>query len=754
MIIHDVTAIHLMLCTFLPSNLKHDDAEHVGWYYSMSSLRDEWRRRYCDLMNSTVSQSTSRTDCYYNFERAASDDSYFVTDFADVGSETDVWNNCERVLVRVFMLFIDLNARLTSQSSSRSQNRRADADKQREALSIVRKYTPANVKAACLIRCQRWDEAVQVLDLAGMSPDACMLAVMNDVWGLSPRYEHRDGLSVGVGGYVIKAFLSPSFPLLPACYLNWQSSQFCPHASIYVFVTMALCLDAGIMNRLQASFVREAGDESKGGGMDGEHESGGTLLALFSDADAGLRAGSCLTQQLIGWLLLHAFDDPENPRATKACRKHVMNDILAPILKQAGVDEKYPYGFNDQFNFEYVNEIWKHCAGYLELIARQAPMHLIEAGNAHFCSVQFDKWADCIMNALVFCIPDPSMCDPDSTPFLVASAFFTQERRAVLQEVTAHLTELLSCPLDAPDWEDKVGDVGFHHLYMQPNQDAANNYQYAAKTFVIAKEAAEEAASNAAADDDAESAAAVQAYNAAVAAAGGADPFFFSKKLFDNKIRNYTQTPGSGSWLQSSAGAAHEHANPKLQYILQMLAVARAFQAHADGFNAGSVLDIITGRPELFDAEHIQPDGTSTVLFNSARSSQIAGSDWPGILMPVVAGTCDNVSYFFVQQPRDVDADAYGNVLHSPFPSGLGRFVFDTFGNVLHSPFPSGLDRFEADAFEPDLSWLLPPYDEEQNGELLRVPLHPAVCLHGTRAAALHAAPCELSSRCQHAQLQ
>ncbi len=702
MIVHDVTAIHLMLCTFLPSNLKHDDAEHAGWYCSLSSLREEWRRRYCDLMNSTISQADSR-NLYCHFERAAGDDSYFVTDFADVGSETDVWNNCERVLVRVFMLFIDLNARLTSQSSARGQNRRADADKQREALNIVRKYTPANVKAACLIRCQRWEEAVQVLDQADMAPDACMLAVMCDVWGMCPRYELRDGLSVGVGGYVIKAFLSPSFPLLPACYLNWQQSQFCPHASIYVFVTLALCLDAGIMNRLQASFIKEASDED----MDGDDNAGSTQLALFSDAETGLRAGSRLTQQLIGWLLLHVFDDPENPRATKVSREHVINDILAPILKQAGVDSTHPDGFNDQFNFQYVNEIWKHCAGHLELIARQAPLHLIEAGNAHFNSVEFDKWADCIMNALVFCVPDPSLCESSSATFLVASSFFTQERRAVLQEVTTHLTELLSCPLHAPDWEDDVRECGFHHLYMLSKQNHDKSYYMNA---LFASEVAEEAKANAHVSNYHEILRETE--HACDEAGTVADPFFISKKLYDYKINNYTQTPGSGSWLKSRAGGALEHANPKLQYILQMLAVARAFQAHADGIKAGRVLDIITGRPEDFNEERTGPDGGKKVMFNSVRSSRKDGTDWPSIIMPVVAGTCDNVSYFFVQPPfEDVD----GNVVHSPLPCGLGRFQLA-----------------DERQFEPDLSWLLPPHDEEQDGQPLRVPLHPAVCLHGT----------------------
>lgn len=106
-------------------------------------------------MLATKSLSGAPSENYYRFEHAASDDSYFVTDLADVGSETDVWNNCERVIVHIFMLFIDLDARLTTLSSSRGRNRREVADKQRHALDIVRKYTPVNVRAACLIRCQR-----------------------------------------------------------------------------------------------------------------------------------------------------------------------------------------------------------------------------------------------------------------------------------------------------------------------------------------------------------------------------------------------------------------------------------------------------------------------------------------------------------------------------------------------------------------------------------------------------------------------
>jgi len=83
-----------------------------------------------------------------------------------------------------------------------------------------------------------------------------MLATVFDVWGLSPRYETKDGLSVGVGGYVIKAFLSPSFPLLPACYAGWvppadESTALHPHASVFLFVCIALCLDACLLNRLK-----------------------------------------------------------------------------------------------------------------------------------------------------------------------------------------------------------------------------------------------------------------------------------------------------------------------------------------------------------------------------------------------------------------------------------------------------------------------------------------------------------------------
>ncbi len=690
MIVHDVTSIHLMLCTFLPSNNPPDDAVHEGWFYSLASLRDEWRRRYSVL----ASKSQSASENYYRFEHAASDDSYFVTDLADVGSETDVWNNCERVLVHIFMLFIDLDARLTTLSSSRGRNRREVADKQRHALDIVRKYTPVNVRAACLIRCQRWDEAVQVLDQADATLDACMLAVMNDVWGLSPRYENKDGLSVGVGGQVVKAFLSPSFPLLPACYLNWQplDRQFCPHASIYVFVTLALCLDAAVMHRLKANFEPSAVDAEPAddGGMsdDTAHRS----LALFADAEnSGLSAGCSLTQQLIGWLLLHVFDDPENPKATKLSRKHVINDILAPVLRQLGVDSTSPSGFIDQFNLDYVNQIWKHCASHLDLISRQNPMHLIEAGLAYFNSVQFDKWADCIMNALVFCVPDPSTCLSASAHFLVPPSFFTQERRAVLQEVTQHLTELFSCMLDSS-----------HGLTVPPNIDPSDM-----RDLYIEALDARELLDRAADADEAD-----EARNVVEIAEKQVDPFIQCKREFNDRINSFSQFPSSGSWLKSKAAGSYEFAAPKLQYILQMLAVARAFQAHADGYKADRVLDVLTGRPEEFDTDY---------GFNSQRQSYRAGgSQWPSILLPVVSSihTHDNIYHFFVQQPRDLLKGCY-----SPFPTGLGRL--------------DGLGRFDnSDALEPDLSWLLPPYDEESREEdgvyrVHRLPLHPAVYLNG-----------------------
>ena len=110
----------------------------------MFSLRDEWRTRYADLaLSAKRGEGSSLSESYCRFVHAASDDSYFVTDFGDVGSETDVWNNCERILVHLFMQFIDLDARL--EQTARGHGRRDVAEKQRQALDIVRKYTPANV---------------------------------------------------------------------------------------------------------------------------------------------------------------------------------------------------------------------------------------------------------------------------------------------------------------------------------------------------------------------------------------------------------------------------------------------------------------------------------------------------------------------------------------------------------------------------------------------------------------------------------
>lgn len=334
-------------------------------------------------------------------------------------------------------------------------------------------------------------------------------------------------------------------------------------------------------------------------------------LALFADAEnSGLRAGCSLTQQLIGWLLLHVFDDPENPRATKLSRKHVISDILAPVLRQLGVDSTSASGFVHQFNLNYVNQIWKHCASHLDLISRQNPMHLIEAGLAYFNSVQFDKWADCIMNALVFCVPDPSMCMSGSAHFLVPPSFFTQERRAVLQEVTGHLTELFSCVLDSSEGLTVPADI--KDLFIEA-LDARELLDRAVAAAVDVDKYR----------DDAE------------IAEKQADPFIHCKGQFNEAINSCTQVPSSGSWLKSKAAGSDEFAAPKLQYILQMLAVARAFQAHADGYKADRVLDILTGRPEEFD--------TSYAGFNSQRHSYRAGrSQWPSILLPVVSSVHTN----------------------------------------------------------------------------------------------------------------
>jgi hypothetical protein len=641
MVVNDITTIHLMLCTFLPSNLQHDDPLHPGWYVSLSSLREEWRRRFAALGDAAKREGATFYENSLRFQHAASEDSYFVTDFADVGSETDVWNNIERVLVMLFMQFVDLDSRLGSQSNVRAHGRRDVADKQRQALNIVRKYTPANVRAACLVRCQRWDDAVQVLDQADASLDACMLSVMHDIWGLSPRYERKDGLSVGVGAYMIKAFLSPSFPLLPASYLGWQPSM--PHATMFLFVTMALCLDSILVNRLQDLYE------------DHNEETEAAQYLVSGTGDQTFTACSSLTQQLLGWLLLHVFDGPEIPRESQAARAHVISDILAPILAQIGFDHALTAccdGFDAQFMYNYLHEIWKLCAGHLDSISRHNPIHLVEASEAHLQSGQFDKWAEGIMKALVFCVPEPSLCNHAAAPHLVPPTCMTHQRRAVLQAVTRHLKSMFSCSGD------------------EVTADSAD----------LREEKFTE---------------------------------------LSNKLDSYCQSQGSGSWFkciaavsQGGQGGSNEciaavshggqgggkeanYANPKLQYIFQMLAVARAFQEHADGASADHVLKIITGRPDVFNG-----DNRYGSTFNTVPSSSGAFRD---ILLPVVGFTKDNVSFFCTRDDR-------------PDPSsvvGVGGVWFDDRRIHLH--------------------WMLPPYDhtDDSNGQCYRVPLHPALCHHG-----------------------
>jgi hypothetical protein len=36
-------------------------------------------------------------------------------------------------------------------------------------------------------------------------------------------------------------------------------------------------------------------------------------------------------------------------------------------------------GFDDQFMYQYLHEIWKNCAGHLDLISRQNPVGLSPA---------------------------------------------------------------------------------------------------------------------------------------------------------------------------------------------------------------------------------------------------------------------------------------------------------------------------------------------------------------------------------------
>ena len=46
MVVNDITSMHLLLCTLLPSDAAHIDTPHPGWALSLASLRQEWRRRY------------------------------------------------------------------------------------------------------------------------------------------------------------------------------------------------------------------------------------------------------------------------------------------------------------------------------------------------------------------------------------------------------------------------------------------------------------------------------------------------------------------------------------------------------------------------------------------------------------------------------------------------------------------------------------------------------------------------------------
>ena len=60
------------------------------------------------------------------------------------------------------------------------------------------------------------------------------------------------------------------------------------------------------------------------------------------------------------------------------------------------------------------------------------------------------------MRAIAFCVPEASVCNADSHALLVPSSFMTQERRAVLQEVTMHLLQLFHCPLQLEGDEVEV----------------------------------------------------------------------------------------------------------------------------------------------------------------------------------------------------------------------------------------------------------------------------------------------------------
>jgi hypothetical protein len=315
-----------------------------------------------------------------------------------------------------------------------------------------------------------------------------------------------------------------------------------------------------------------------------------TQLVTVSQDDACCPTAACrLSQQMIGWLLLHVFDDPGVPLNSEGAKAHVISDLVAPILERIGEDSATPQGFDDDFKSDYLKQIWTHCSVHLDLIARKNPIHLIEAGAAHIQSLQFDKWAECIMKALVFCVPEPSECCLKLPSSLVPQSFFSQERRAILTAVTEHLTRLFSVQLN-----------------QKPSHDIVSSNESDLEMF----------------------AAMIDRFR---------DPF--SPK----------------SWFKSYAlnnDSPHdplEVAHPKLQYILQMLAVARAFQAQADAFAPQDVLGIVTGR------------------FGMLHDAVSSAAHAPQIFLPVVAGYHEGACYFF----RNADSKAI-NWLLPPYDDVQG----------------------------------------------------------------------------------
>jgi hypothetical protein len=136
-----------------------------------------------------------------------------------------------------------------------------------------------------------------------------------------------------------------------------------------------------------------------------------------------------------------------------------------------------------------------------------------------------------------------------------------------------------------------------------------------------------------------------------------------------------------------------------------MLAVARAFQAHCDSATASQVLDIVTGRPDVYNLT--LPADPEEDGFNRVPNS--SNGSFRDILLPVVAEKVTLGDNFLIFTHRDENAYKSGDV------------------GPVHD---------QRAAFPDTLLWLLPPFDHSICkgrflGQIARVPLHPAVCRAG-----------------------